>query len=59
MKKCIYNIIDKNVKKCLHNIIITKMLKIVDGAMHFVYSHKYTTISAEDSSDMKRVLFIA
>ena len=26
--------------------------KNVDGAMHFVYSHKYNTISAEDSSDM-------
>ena len=27
-------------------------LKNVDGAMHFIYSHKYNTISAEDSSDM-------
>ena len=26
--------------------------KNVDGAMHFVYSHKYNTNSAEDSSDM-------
>ena len=24
----------------------------VDGAMHFIYSHKYNTNSAEDSSDM-------
>ena len=24
----------------------------VDGAMHFIYSHKYNTISTEDSSDM-------
>ena len=24
----------------------------VDGAMHFIYSYKYNTISAEDSSDM-------
>ena len=23
-----------------------------DGAMHFIYSHKYDTNSAEDSSDM-------
>ena len=23
-----------------------------DGAMHFIYSHKYNTNSAEDSSDM-------
>ena len=27
-------------------------LKSVDGAMHFIYSHKYNTNSAEDSSDM-------
>ena len=26
--------------------------KNVDGAMHFIYSHKYNTNSAEDSSDM-------
>ena len=26
--------------------------KNVDGAMHFIYSHKYYTNSAEDSSDM-------
>ena len=26
--------------------------KNVDGAMHFFYSHKYNTNSAEDSSDM-------
>ena len=24
----------------------------VDGAMHFIYSHRYNTNSAEDSSDM-------
>ena len=24
----------------------------VDGAMHFIYSHKYNTNAAEDSSDM-------
>ena len=24
----------------------------VDGAMHFIYSYKYNTNSAEDSSDM-------
>ena len=24
----------------------------IDGAMHFIYSHKYNTNSAEDSSDM-------
>ena len=24
----------------------------VDGAMHFIYSHKYNTNSAEDSSDI-------
>ena len=28
------------------------MKKNVDGAMHFIYSHKYNTNSAEDSSDM-------
>ena len=27
-------------------------LQNVDGAMHFIYSHKYNTNSAEDSSDM-------
>ena len=27
-------------------------LKNVDGARHFIYSHKYNTNSAEDSSDM-------
>ena len=26
--------------------------KNVDGAMHFIYSHKYNTNSAEDSSDI-------
>ena len=26
--------------------------KNVDGAMHFIYSHKFNTNSAEDSSDM-------
>ena len=26
--------------------------KNVDGAMHFIYSHKYNINSAEDSSDM-------
>ena len=26
--------------------------KNVDGAMHFIYSHKYNTNLAEDSSDM-------
>ena len=26
--------------------------KNVDCAMHFIYSHKYNTNSAEDSSDM-------
>ena len=33
-------------------IIILKNVKNVDGAMHFIYSHKYNTNSAEDSSDM-------
>ena len=28
------------------------LFKNVDGAMHFIYSHKYNTNSAEDSSDM-------
>ena len=32
------------------NIDIT--FKNVDGTMHFIYSHKYNTNSAEDSSDM-------
>ena len=31
----------------------------VDGAMHFIYSHKYNINSAEDSSDMNRILFRA
>ena len=34
-------------------------LKNVDGAMHFIYSHKYNTNSAEDSSDMNWILFRA
>ena len=33
--------------------------KNVDGAMHFIYSHKYNTNSAEDSSDMNWILFRA
>ena len=35
----------------------------VDGAIHFIYSHKHTdkydTNPAEDSSDMNQILFIA
>ena len=27
-------------------------IKNVDGAMHFIYAHKYNTNSAEDSSDI-------
>ena len=52
----------RNVKMlcCLsHSIIKELQFQInihivlnVDGAMHFIYSHKYNTISAEDSSDM-------
>ena len=34
------------------------VLKNVDGAMHFIYSHKYNTNSAEDLSDMNGILFI-
>ena len=30
----------------------TTFNKNVDGAMHFIYSHKYNTNSAEDSFDM-------
>ena len=30
-----------------------------DGAMHFIYAHKYNTNSAEDSSDMNGILFSA
>ena len=33
--------------KCTFGIFLN-----VDGAMHFIYSHKYNTNSAEDSSDM-------
>ena len=29
-----------------------KYVKNVDGAMHFIYAHKYNTNSAEDSSGM-------
>ena len=38
--------------------LVVELLKVklefknVDGAMHFIYSHKYNTNSAEDSSDM-------
>ena len=28
------------------------LIYTVDGAMHFIYSNKYNTNSAEDSSDM-------
>ena len=31
----------------------------VDAAIHFIYSHKYNTNSAEDSSDMNSILFRA
>ena len=33
-------------------MLLYKLTKNVDGAMHFIYSHKYNTNSAEDSSDM-------
>ena len=33
--------------------------KNVVGAMHFIYSHKYDTNSAEDSSDMNWIVFTA
>ena len=33
-------------------IDLKNVFKNVDGAMHFIYSHKYNTNSAEDSSDM-------
>ena len=33
-------------------VLYKKNIKNVDGAMHFIYSHKYNTNSAEDSSDM-------
>ena len=29
-----------------------RMIKNVDGAMHFIYSHKHDSNSAKDSSDM-------
>ena len=34
-------------------------VKNVDGAMHFIYSHKCNTNSVGDSSDINRVLFRA
>ena len=36
----------RNIQQLAYNF------KNVDGVMHFIYSHKYNTISAEDSSDM-------
>ena len=46
----------------MSTVIIFKMLNIIecndlfifiaDGAMHLIYSHRYNTNSAEDSSDM-------
>ena len=33
-------------------IVNRKCEKSVDAAMHFIYSHKYSINSAEDSSDM-------
>ena len=38
---------------CQYSFVIPHVsFKNVDGAMHFIYSHKYNTNSAEDSSDM-------
>ena len=34
------------------SILANILFNYVDGAMHFIYSHKYNTKSAEDSSDM-------
>ena len=42
----------KNYLINLHSNIAFYDLKNVDGAMDFSYSHKHTTNSAEDSSDM-------
>ena len=43
-----------SIQNCSHrdSHYITQVLKNVDGAMHFIYSHKYNTNSAEDSIDM-------
>ena len=38
--------------KCNNTIMIALDSKNVDGAMHFIYLHKYNTYSTEDSSDM-------
>ena len=43
----------------LMRVTINIFFKNVDDAMHFIYSHKYNTNSAEDSSDMNRILFRA
>ena len=34
------------------NLVSIGIFFKVDGAMHFIYSHKYNTNSAEDLSDM-------
>ena len=45
---------------CMYGRFKNTTLKNVDGAiMHFIYSHRYNTISAADSSDMNWVLFRA
>ena len=36
----------------LYYVFLNVFFLNVDGAMHFIYSHKYTTNSAEDSSDI-------
>ena len=38
---------------------ICDIFKNVDGAMHYIYSHKYNTNSAEDSSDVNTTLAMA
>ena len=42
-----------------HGFSFKNVDKNVDGAMHFIYLHKYDTNSAEDSCDMNRLLFRA
>ena len=35
------------------------LFKNVDGAIHFIYSHKYNNNSTKDSSNMDQMLFRA
>ena len=38
-------------------LIIGNKVYSIDGDVHFIYAHKYNTISVEDSSNTNRISF--